>query len=116
MQQENVSLVDIVTEWIKRDPLLSKHIHFEKGDRVPGDGLYLGGCDDEDGISYAIGYIAGGNGLYDTITWNWQFLDRSSDHVSQVSYQPGDPHFFEYLKIGLINGHNSLAEKTKCRI
>lgn len=117
MQEHSaVSLVQIVTDWIERDPLLSKHVHFNMDDMVPGDGLYLGACDDLDGISYAIGYIAGTKSLYDTITWCWKFGNRTSGHVDQEVHLPGNPQFFESLKLGLINGHNSLSGKTKCRI
>lgn len=112
------NLTNIVTSWIDGDPLLSKHIRYDRPTDsawdLNEDGLYLGCCCPTDKIPHAIACI--NNTLGCVLSWEFTQDDFGLplNRCRFIELTPADPQFFEKLKHALIISHNSLTDLHKC--
>ena len=115
-----LNLVTIVCNWIKKDPLLKKHIHYDPEDL--GDetyGAFLCPCSKKKQVRFAIAFISN-NVDCDTTTWSWskrKSLDGKKfpgSRLPDIIHAPGDPQFFKKLKRSLVIAHNSLGHYSGC--
>lgn len=119
------SLTDIVSEWMKGDPLICEHFRWEwpkTKDPTLGyyidnpECFYIGAHPLPDFTQYAVGFVGTSpTGQY-VITWAWEVEGYASKRLNNIYHDPADPQFFETLKSGLIAAHNSLNKVIKCAI
>lgn len=123
-KEKEVNLVTLVNAFIEGDPLLKKHVTYEHEDLVY-NGALLGACFPKDKVQYAIGSVL----IRDDDTaapavyvWRWKPFKTnksgaqkhfSRGHSEHVLF-PGDPQFFEKLKIELFRAHDSLSDYHGC--
>lgn len=117
-----LTLVNVVLRWIQEDPLLKKHITYTPDDPSgQGDGVYLGCCTLPRHVPYAIAVVYNKNQY--VATWEWapwegEWTTNSTPGIRKniTDHLPGDPQFFEKLKVGLIVAHNSMKVTNGCNI
>lgn len=121
---KEINLVTIINKWLKQDPLLKKHINFEP-EGPSGSGELLGTCYPKNRVQYAIGYVLTAEKGPLVYVWRWKPFWPGKRKAGEVQFSrgaheevilyPGDPQFFEKLKVELLRAHDSLSPYHKCK-